>query len=363
MVNEHCRMAGVRWAGETGWGITITGMGRWGWGEAVDFTLTAFNMDLILGQPPSGLRRPILLASFGGWGDAGNAASIAIRHLLGENPPAASAMLNPATCYDFTVARPLSTRRADGQGWTLEYPKVAFHPLPVPEAEHDLLIALGPEPHFRWPEIAPALIAYARRAGVQRVVTLGAYVGAVSHKAAPITRRTLDPALDLQLRQLQIPDTEYEGPTAFVTALMHAADAVGIPALSLWVATPPYLQAANPLAAVALLETAERVTGMSLNIARLKEAAETFERDVDSALEEHPELAEQLKEMLEEAGEDEVDLDPTQPSWKGSDPDRPPPDAPPGLPTGKSLVEAVEKYLRLRENRPPEEPPAPKPEG
>ena len=31
---------------------------------------------------------------------------------------------------------------------------------------------------------------------------------------------------------------------------------------------------------------------------------------------------------------------------KAPDPDRPPPDAPPGLPSGKSLVEAVEKYLR-----------------
>jgi hypothetical protein len=32
--------------------------------------------------------------------------------------------------------------------------------------------------------------------------------------------------------------------------------------------------------------------------------------------------------------------------WRGPDPDRPPPDAPPGLPTGKALVEAVERYLR-----------------
>jgi len=29
---------------------------------------------------------------------------------------------------------------------------------------------------------------------------------------------------------------------------------------------------------------------------------------------------------------------------------RPPPDAPPGLPTGKALVEAVEKYLKQRKD-------------
>ena len=79
-------------------------------------------MQLVLGEPPSGLRRPVLLAGFGGWGDAGSAASIALRHILGDPPPPASAMLDPSACYDFTVARPLSTRSPDGRRWSLEYP-------------------------------------------------------------------------------------------------------------------------------------------------------------------------------------------------------------------------------------------------
>ena len=29
---------------------------------------------LVLGEPPFGLRRPVLLAGFGGWGDAGSIA-------------------------------------------------------------------------------------------------------------------------------------------------------------------------------------------------------------------------------------------------------------------------------------------------
>ena len=62
-------------------------------------------------EPPASLRRPVLLAGFGGWGDAGSAASIALRHVLGDPAPPASAMLDPSACYDFTVARPLSTIR------------------------------------------------------------------------------------------------------------------------------------------------------------------------------------------------------------------------------------------------------------
>src|SRR5918998_4704109 len=142
-------------------------------------------MQLVLGEPRIGLRKPILLAGFGGWGDAGSAATIALRHILGDATPPASAMLDPSAYYDFTVARPLTTRSTDGRGWALEYPKVAFYPVRMSGSERDLLVLLGPEPHFRWPELAPAIIGYARAAGVGSMLTLGAYVGPVSHRMAP----------------------------------------------------------------------------------------------------------------------------------------------------------------------------------
>jgi proteasome assembly chaperone (PAC2) family protein len=283
--------------------------------------------------------------------------------VLGDPAPPASAMLDPSACYDFTVARPLSTRSADGSRWSLEYPKVAFYPLPLPEAERDLLVLLGPEPHFRWPELAPAIIKYARDAGVESMITLGAYVGPVTHHVAPVVRRTLDPRLGRRLEQLELQDTDYEGPTAFVTALLHAAAAGGMTAASLWVATPPYLQAGNPVAALALLEATGKVTRLPMAVDRLREVADSFLHDVEAALEEHPELAEQLKEMLEaEEEDDEDDEDPFEVQgrarWRAPDPDRPPPDAPPGLPSGKALVDAVEKYLRQRRDDEPEPPSA-----
>jgi proteasome assembly chaperone (PAC2) family protein len=307
-------------------------------------------MDLVRGDPPTGLRRPILLAGFGGWGDAGSAASIALRHLLGDEMPPSSASIDPSACYDFTVARPMSTRSAKSGEWALEYPRVAFYPVRLPEAEHDLLVLLGPEPHFRWPELAPAIITYAQAAGVESAYTLGAYVGPVTHRQAPVIGRSLDPELGSRLSDLELYETDYEGPTAFVTALLHAAAAGGLPAASLWVATPPYLQAGNPVAALALLEAACRVTTLPLDIGHLREVADTFLKDVDAARDEHPELAEQLKEMLEAEVDGEVDEDELESlgraRWRGPDPDRPPPDAPPGLPSGKALVEAVERYLR-----------------
>jgi hypothetical protein len=99
-----------------------------------------------------------------------------------------------------------------------------------------------------------------------------------------------------------------------------------------------------------------------LHVARLREVADSFLHDVEAALEEHPELAEQLNQMLEaeqDEEDDEATLDvPGRARWRGPDPDRPPPDAPPGLPSGKGLVEAVEKYLRQARGDEPPQPPA-----
>jgi hypothetical protein len=176
-----------------------------------------------------------------------------------------------------------------------------------------------------------------------------------------VVRRTLDPVLGERLEELKLQDTDYEGPTAFVTALLHSAAAGGIMAASLWVATPPYLQAGNPVAALALLEATVKVTRLPLDADRLREIADSFLHDVEAALEEHPELAEQLKEMLEAEEDEDEDENGFEirgrAHWHGPDPDRPPPDAPPGLPSGKALVEAVEKYLRQRKEDEDDVPP------
>jgi hypothetical protein len=117
------------------------------------------------------------------------------------------------------------------------------------------------------------------------------------------------------------------------------------------------------VAALALLEATHKVTRLPVDMERLREVADTFLHDVEAALQEHPELAEQLKEMLEEEAEDEDIEDDgfeatARAHWRGPDPDRPPPDAPPGLPSGKALVEAVEKYLRQRRDDEDDVPPA-----
>jgi proteasome assembly chaperone (PAC2) family protein len=281
------------------------------------------------------LRRPILLAAFGGWGDVGTAATGALGYLLGDPPPAACATLDPELCFDFTVERPVTRRGTDGR-WRLDYPEISLYAVERPAHERDLLIVRGPEPHTSWLTLARSVATFATELGVEVAVTLGAFIGPVSHRRIPIVRRTPNPELDASLAALGFEDTPYSGPTAFVTALLHELDASGVPAASLWAASPPYLGAPNPASSLALLEATERALDAPLDLGRLQGVSTDFLRKVEAALRKNPEVAERLGRL--------VNLDPSdEPQESDADESE---GASAELPSGRDLVDELERFLR-----------------
>jgi hypothetical protein len=292
------------------------------------------------------LRRPILLAAFGGWGDAGAAATGALSYLLGDPPPAPCATVDPEVCFDFTVQRPV-TRRDGGGRWQLDYPEIALYAVRQPDAERDLLVLRGPEPHTAWLSIGRAVAAFARELGVETALTFGAFIGPVSHRRTPIMRRTPNDKLDAWLASLGIDDTSYSGPTSFVTALLHALDAADVPAASLWAAGPAYLGAPNPALSLSLLEAAERVLDVDLQLGRLQGIATDFHRKVEAALRANPEVAERLGRLIElETPEQVAEAESNAGAADGDE----------ELPSGRDLVDELERFLREQRHEGPAEP-------
>jgi predicted ATP-grasp superfamily ATP-dependent carboligase len=289
------------------------------------------------------LRRPILLAAFSGWGDAGASATGALAYLLGDPQPPTVATVDPEVCFDFTVQRPVTRRGADGR-WRLDYPEIGIFAVRRPDADRDLLIMRGPEPHTSWPSIARDVAAYAKELGVQTALTFGAFIGPVSHRNVPIVRRTPNESMDAWLAALGYEETPYAGPTAFVTALLHTLEDVEVPAASLWAAAPAYLGAPNPALSLALLEAAERVLETDLELSRLQGISSDFMRKVEGALRANPEVAERLGKLVELDPSDAI----TEPE---PEPEAPDPSTPPDLPSGRDLVEELEKFLRGERNQ------------
>ncbi len=95
-----------------------------------------------------GLRNPAVIAGFGGWNDAGEAASGVIDHLVDQYKADLAFAVDPEEFYDFQVNRP-TTRLIDGNR-IIEWPTTEVLVASLPE--RDLVLIGGPEPNYRWQE-------------------------------------------------------------------------------------------------------------------------------------------------------------------------------------------------------------------
>jgi hypothetical protein len=89
-----------------------------------------------------------------------------------------------------------------------------------------------------------------------------------------------------------------------------------------------------------MLEAAERVLEIDLDLGRLQGISNDFLRKVESALRANPEVAERLGKLVE-----------IDPSELVPEPEpAPDPSTPPDLPSGRDLVDEPEKFLRGERN-------------
>ena len=242
------------------------------------------------------LRRPRALIAFEGWNDAADAASGCVEYLiesLGLDAPFAA--IDPEEFYDFQAHRP-RVHVDDGGTRSLTWPTTRFFAAPLPGESHDLLLVVGDEPSFRWKTYARHITQVLAENDVESVVLLGAFIGQVAHSApVPVVGVATDPAM---VGDLGLSTSSYEGPTGIVGVVLEACREAGLPAVSLWAATPHYLAAnPNPKAMLALGGHATRAMDLGLNFAKLEEHAVEFVQRVDDALESSGDLRDYVAEL------------------------------------------------------------------
>lgn len=245
------------------------------------------------------LRRPRAVLAFEGWNDACDAASGALRHLLERRDiQRPFAIIESEEFFDFHEHRPSVTVR-NGSIQAMTWPETRFYAIERPDQDHDLVVVVGDEPTFRWKTFARTVAAVLADSGVESVTMLGAYIGSVTHSGpVPLSGVVTDPS---SLDSMALPPTDYEGPTGIVTVMGEACKEAGIPATSIWAATPHYLAAnPNPMAMRALLAKAGEIAGFDGDSQELRDMETEFILQVDEAVAESDDLAEYVREVAEE---------------------------------------------------------------
>lgn len=247
------------------------------------------------------LHDPVALVAFEGWGDAGESASQAGAEFLNRHDAELIAVIDSDDHFDFQVRRPIVELDASGIR-SISWPKNEIYH--VREAERDLVVILGEEPHYRWKAFTSNLVDALSNLGVSRAVTMGAFIGQVAHTLpVPLVGSATRPDT-LAIHGL-LP-SGYEGPTGIVGVLNHALGNAGIDVISVWAAVPHYLSNQEyPPAAEALAIKASELVGVSLDIGDLTTATRQFLSTVDSAIEGNTELEEYVERLEKEADDDQ----------------------------------------------------------
>jgi hypothetical protein len=262
-------------------------------------------MDVVRWDDRPSLRRPVLIAAFEGWNDAGDGASTAVRYLSTAWGGRRFATIDPEEFYDFTEVRP-TVRLEAGLTRRIDWPTPELTAAPIPGGRGDAVLLSAAEPQLRWRTYCATIVGIAQALGVELVLTLGALLAEVPH-TRPV--RVTGTAADQRLvTELGLQRSRYEGPTG-ITGVLHDAFArAGIPSASLWAAVPHYVaKTPSPKAALALVQRTASMLETTVDVVSLEIAAAAYERQVTEVVSDDDDVAEYVTRL--EQADDDGDLD------------------------------------------------------
>jgi proteasome assembly chaperone (PAC2) family protein len=251
-------------------------------------------------EPPGSLTTMVI--AFGGWIDAGRAATGALRHLARDLSAAPLARIDPEEFFVFTQERPEVRMRPDGSR-EIQWPRSEFFAWHPGDSRSGLLLFSGPEPHQRWQTYTRAFLGVAERCGVRRIVSLGALLAGAPHtRPVRVTARATDPAARAVLESWGIyrPPT-YEGPTGISSVVLDAAERRGIQHVGFMGQAPHYLQdVENPAAIEALVACVARLLDLSPDMSQFAQAIRDFRSQCDKAVARDRATREHVRQLEQE---------------------------------------------------------------
>ena len=237
----------------------------------------------------------VLVIAFGGWNDAGDAATGALDHLVEHWAARPVASIDPEDFYDFTATRPVIVRDERGQP-SVSWPGVEV--LRASPGTDEVVLVRGAEPQLRWRTFSGIVSGLAAELGVELVVTLGAFVAEVPHtRETPVVATAHHGEAE---QSLGLDPSHYEGQTGIIGVLHDECRSSDLPSAALWAAIPSYVPSApSPKAALALVEAVTALLGLSAPTMELTLEAAAYEHEISELVDEDEVTAEYVRGLEE----------------------------------------------------------------
>lgn len=302
------------------------------------------------------LKGRLLVVAFEGWNDAGEAASGAVTTLKDLLDLYPIAEIDAEKYFDYQFNRPVVSLSDDGTR-SLTWPTVATYGPAAVRAQRDIIplenadddgdlenvgtnaaniyLLLGTEPSRNWRSFTAEIMATITDTGITGIVMLGAMLADVPH-TRPISVFVGSENTEVRA-QLGIERSSYEGPVGILSVLGEAAEAAGIPTVSIWASVPHYVHnAPSPKATLAIIDKLEEIIDIVIPRGDLVDESAAWEAGIDVLAGEDDEMATYIAQL--EQARDTVDS----------------PEA-----SGEAIAQEFERYLRRRDGKAGKEGPGP----
>lgn len=244
------------------------------------------------------LESPVLVMGLKGWIDAGMAADAATEVISDELGGTTVARFDADSLLDWRARRPLM-QLEDGVNTQVTWEETALA-WARDAAGNDLLLLSGNEPDHAWLAFSEQVVDLALDLGTRMVVGLGAYPAAVPH-TRPVLVASSASSSDLAEGFLR---NTVEVPSGVQGLIERRAAERGLPVLGLWAQVPHYVAAMPyPAAALELVRSASRVSGLLLPEGDLAQRAEASRARIDELIgqnHEHRAMLEQLERQADD---------------------------------------------------------------
>ncbi len=242
------------------------------------------------------LDRPVLVQALDGFVDAGAAKRLAREHLLRDGSTVL-AVFDVDQLHDYRARRPAMVFVEDH--WeSYADPQLALH-LVKDDGGTPFLLLAGPEPDVQWERFVAAVGLLVDDLGVGMTVGLNAIPMAVPHTrpvgvVAHASRPELAEGHEKWVGTVQVPATAGH-------LIEHRLAQAGRDSAGFAVAVPHYLSDAEyPAAAVVLLDSVARLTGLELDTENLAESAASTREEIDRQVQESEEVSAVVRALEEQ---------------------------------------------------------------
>jgi proteasome assembly chaperone (PAC2) family protein len=243
------------------------------------------------------LKKPVLIASFEGWGNALNISKGMADYLIRILGAEFFARINSDLFYRYDETRPL-VNIEDGVLKSISAPGGSFYAVQSPSEGRDLVILSAHEPNLRWFQFVNDLSTFCENVRVETVITLGSMYDNVHHSDRIVSGIASNEVLTSKLKEKKVHPIFYQGPSAIHSLVQSEVPKRGIPCISLWSHCPYYVRGVTHFGILSHLGALLSYLGdFKLNLDELNASWEKLNAEIQKLIENNPDLQKVIQEL------------------------------------------------------------------